>query len=404
MPVTVEPSDRPAEPISTYNSSAVREPVTLLERACKKEHQRCSELLQSSFDDFSQCIMPSPNGFVRGTIEAYNHHHRLQLRPEDIWFAILSQLSFYINSHAEEVRGKFVAHKEKKELVVEFDVSNGHSVDYGFFAKLMSDEIDTNMVDPELKEWAMPGFTTTTEQDKVVASVLLMGSLQEYFGYTCSLRCGLPSVTLLGVKTDWEEILRRLDKLKEFGNEPTQFCALLKPVISRFIRSFDEPDSEEVKSFWNRIADQGEKQSGPAHYSGWISAFCFWNHDGRIKYLNHNPNTNGNESSRGRSQNPQKPLSLDGVVYNAINSNDIPPGYSSVPFKIDKFGNIIDALMVAGSVGLTKPCEDTISPQTGWWAIATKFSEKTTEQKTSQEPAAKDRMPGAGDRMPGSWN
>ncbi|MCJ1465861.1 hypothetical protein MMC07_004480 [Pseudocyphellaria aurata] len=401
MPVTVRPSDRQAEPISVDERSLAKEPLTLLELACKNEQQRCSEPLQSSFDGFPHHIGPSSNGFVHGTIEAYNNHHHLKLRPEDIWFAILNQLSFYINSHAEAMRGKFVAHKGKKELVVKLDISHPHLVDYGLFAELMSNEIDSNVVDPELKEWAMPGFTTTNDHDKVVASVLLMGSLQEYFGYTCSLRCGLPSVTLLGVKADWEKILRRLDKLREFGNEPTQFRALLKPVILRFIRSFDEPNSEEVKNFWNRIADRCAQQSGPEYYSGWISAFCFWNLDGRISYLKHDPNRNGNEYSRGRSPNPQEPLSLDGVVYNAVSSKDVPPGYSSVPFKIDDFGNMIDALMVAGSVGLryTKTIsmrhEDTISPLTAWWAFTTKPDEKTTKQNTSPDPAARYRMPGS---------
>lgn len=383
MPTTVIPSSRQAESVDTYEYS-VQKSLALLEGACKIDYQKCSELLKSSFDNSALTIKPSPNGFVHGAIAAYNNHHHLQLRPDDIWFAILGQISLYINSHAEELRGKFVDHKEKKELFVLSNATDRHLIDFGMFAKVMSNEIDKCMVDRDLKEWVMPAFSTTTKQDEVVASVLLMGSLREYFGYTCVMRCGLPSVTLLGEKADWEKILSRLDKLKEFGNEPTQFYARLRPVISRFILSFDEPNSDEVKSFWNRITHTCELGSGPIYYSGWISAFCFWNLKGRIQYLKHNPNIKNDGYSRARFGNPPEPLRLDGVVYDAINSNDFPPGYSSVPFKIDDNGEIIDAIIIAGSVGLKctksnakKRHEDTISAETGWWVFETKPEEDT---------------------------
>jgi len=121
----------------------------------------------------------------------------------------------------------------------------------------------------------MPAFSTTTANDIVVASILLMGATQKYFVFHCVLRCGIPSVTLLGEKRDWEKILRRLEKLKTFGEEPTQFYTLLKPVVKRLIQGFEDPTSDEVISFWQRIAHYTEGGSGPSYYSGWITAFCF---------------------------------------------------------------------------------------------------------------------------------
>ena len=63
--------------------------------------------------------------------------------------------------------------------------------------------LEKNIVDPELREWIIPDFSTTTRDDRVVASVLMMGTLQKYFSYTLSIVCGLPSVTLLGTEEDW---------------------------------------------------------------------------------------------------------------------------------------------------------------------------------------------------------
>ena len=122
--------------------------------------------------------------------------------------------------------------------------------------------IQDNVVDPELRQWILPEFTTAKEQDLVGANIVMMASMQSYFRYICAVCCGLPSVTLLGEKKNYELILQRLDKLDSYGDESTHFAKLLRPVLKRFILSFDEPDSQEVKAFWNRIFTSIESGSG----------------------------------------------------------------------------------------------------------------------------------------------
>lgn len=67
-------------------------------------------------------------------IEAYSNHCHLEIRPEDVWFAIIAQLSFYINRHAEELRGKFVPFEGEKELVKLF-FGNRYTVDFWTYSK-----------------------------------------------------------------------------------------------------------------------------------------------------------------------------------------------------------------------------------------------------------------------------
>ena len=363
MPVTIKPA--------THGANAVRWPqqaedsLDLLNRACEKESEKCVKLLQSSFDsNLGATIQPSTNGFVHGSILAYSQHHHLQIRPEDVWFAIISQIGFYINCHSEELRGMFVAHKGKKELEVEMAGSNRYAVDFGLFAQKMSDLIDENVLDPELREWVLPAFTTTTRTDNIVASVLLMGATQKYFDFKCSLLCGLPSVTLLGQKSDWQLIYSRLDKLETFGAEPTQFCKLLRPVISHLVKSFEDPTSDDTISFWQRIAHYHSNSSGPSYYSGWITAFCFWKEDGNSLYC-------------------YPKLGLDGVKYHTVESDEVPSGYSSVPVKVDDNGDLFNSTMVAGSVGINCTSSgdemdggrvglDKVRAETGWWIFESK--------------------------------
>ncbi|KAK4696372.1 hypothetical protein P7C71_g1530, partial [Lecanoromycetidae sp. Uapishka_2] len=380
MPVTLKPASHGANGID--HGAAALDAHDILKRACYKESKKCIELLQSSFNQDPEAVIhPSSNGFVHGSIEAYSRHHHLQIRPEDVWFAIITQLSFYINAHAEELRGKFVSHEGKKELEVRFVAETRYTVDFGVFAQEMGHLIEENVVDPDLRNWAMPAFSTTTEHDQIIASILLMGVTQKYFNFKCSISCGLPSVTLLGEKADWELIYRRLDKLETFGSEATQFCKLLRPVISRFVRSFDDPTSDDVISFWQCIAHYDNNSSGPSYYSGWITAFCFWDQNGKMMYK---IPKYGDDLSRVAWEKAYHPLlHLDDSVYDRVDSDEVPPGYTSVTVKIDDNGDQFEALMVAGSVGTQCSSSvnetvggsvglDTIGMETGWWMFEKK--------------------------------
>lgn len=215
-----------------------------------------------------------------------------------------------------------------------------------------------------------------------------MGSMQPYFQYVFAIICGIPSVTLLGEKNDWELPLARLDKLRTFGDEPRQWFSLLQPVLKRFVLSFDDPDGKEVISFWQRIAHVYDMGSGSTWYSGWITVFCFWDADGNSKYLIDESGENVSDPSRDTWEGANYPnLVLDGATYHRIDSDQVPPGYSSVPVLIDDDGNQVPAMMVAGSVGISCSSSgrqlekgstglDTLQAVTDWWMFEKKSQKK----------------------------
>jgi len=208
----------------------------------------------------------------------------------------------------------------------------------------------------------MPNFSTTTESDKVVASVLMMGALQKYFDYGMCCLCGLPSVTLLGERSDWEEMLKRLEMLPQLGSEPTQFYQLLKPVLTSFLASFNAPEDPNVIDFWQKIVHSENNGSGPTYLSGWITTFCFWTSEGKCLV-----------GPYGRG------VELGGVRYHVVDLEDVPQGYAAVPVEVNDNGKIYSTRMVAGSVGIRlsssgEPLDgqertgmDTMQPLSGWW-------------------------------------
>ncbi|KAK1532384.1 uncharacterized protein CCOS01_04367, partial [Colletotrichum costaricense] len=60
-------------------------------------------------------IVASRNGFI-STVLAWEQHLHLQLRPDDVWLAILLvKFSFFVNGpgRAEALRDRFIVHEGK---------------------------------------------------------------------------------------------------------------------------------------------------------------------------------------------------------------------------------------------------------------------------------------------------
>ncbi|KAL0577013.1 hypothetical protein V5O48_004987 [Marasmius crinis-equi] len=390
MPITLQVASHPARRWSQPKASS---PEDLLSGSSKKDALQSRGVVQTSFTTArlnSSHISASKNGLVHAAFRAYSDHHHLIIRPDDVWASILSQLSFYVNAHAEELRSFFVAHEGKKELeVVEYGTID--TVDVGALAERMTHLIQKNVLDPDLRSWVIPDFSTTTPNDRVVASVLMMGTLQKYFSYRMTLICGIPSVTLKGERSDWETLLERISKVEVLGEEPKQFVALLKPIMRHFVASFDDPDSEQVQRFWERIAHQ-TGGSGPYYLSGWITAFCFWSHEGKSLYGNGPQGPPTLEAFAGHRAGCE----IDEVLYHRVDTDDIPAGFASVPVKVDDNGDVFETNMVAGLMGIEAssteevleggpnavdgPGQDTICPASGWFMYRTETEEQKEER------------------------
>ncbi|KDQ19405.1 hypothetical protein BOTBODRAFT_153311 [Botryobasidium botryosum FD-172 SS1] len=375
MPITFTVAEHPANPIDTKDFTSTS-PETLLRNACLHQSTQCAEMLQSSLPPpgrNSPTLLPSQNGFVATVVEAYVKHHHLVIRPDDVWIAILIQLHFYVNAHAEELRRVFVAHKGRGDLMIE-------DIDFAFLARRMGDLLHAILTDKSFHKWLLPDFTTTTLSDTTICAVIMMATLQQYDNHGFWGGCGIPTVTLEGEKSDWETIYERLDKLEELGDEPTAWAGMLRPILRRFVSAFDgSPDVD----FWTKI-DHHDGGSSPNHLSGWITAFCIWDEHG--KWQGHpigtpypQPTSVRFCTDAERYSRPE-PLLLDGVTYATIGLHQIPPGFCEVDVILDDNDEEFKCIMVAGHVAtesVSTPSRrgkvpDTVRPSPHWFIFVKK--------------------------------
>ncbi|KAJ7758649.1 hypothetical protein B0H16DRAFT_1820644 [Mycena metata] len=336
------------------------------------------EVVQFSLGQVEKCyhdsttriplVLPQRNGLVDTVMTAYINHHSLVLRPDDIWLAILCQFSFFVNANAELLRANFVSHDGKQNLFVD-----SSDLDCGGMARQMAALVEKTVIDPTLRTWATPAFTTTTLNDTIVSAFAVTG-------------CGIPRVTLEGEKADWEDILGRLEKLKEYGIETIAWYHLLRPVITRIVATFDAPESRENVDVWSEVAHRNQG-SGYCHYSGWINAFNAFSRDGM--WLGHKLNKAPESLSAvafwaTHSTPAREKLVYDGTPYHRLDNKLVPPGCAEVDVTLkDESGNTTECYMLAGMAGskvsssgdkkLSGTGEnDTVQPLPGWWMLKKK--------------------------------
>lgn len=340
--------------LSTYNGKTSHEvPI----KSCEEfKKEGCKDIVQAT--PMKTAVAASRSGFVLGAVQAYNRHHNLVLRPDDIWLAIMVQFGLYVNGNAEELRSTLVKHDGKKELVVKA-VGTLYTVDFGQLSTQMIDQMVEHLVDPNLKHWVLPAFSTTTDHDTIVASVVLMASMKKYFSYKFELACGIPHVTLEGTVSDWEDIRARVEKLKEFGGPMSEWSAMLAPILDQFVLA---ARGAADAGFWNRIVHHLGGGSGPSYISGWISVFCAFDEDGKW-------------------QGGKKTVYNVVSEFPIIGTNDIPQGYLTVDVEIDDNSTHHDALMFAGHMAFAVSDDKTTITPTLSWAIALKNGEAEPKQE-----------------------
>jgi hypothetical protein len=219
------------------------------------------------------------NGLLSAIARAYSSHSKLVLRPDDIWHSILVHFGVYVNTHAEQMRQYLVKHQNKMQI----DIAAGSKFDPSVKAlsvPILKVREELKMHAQEVATWSEPHFSTTTEFDRLLTTVELMGAVKAYFGYKFCYDCGLSEVELRGEKKDWEMLLSKIDFIASIP-ELGVWANALRSVLSQFVAVWDGRVDED---FWQKICKVKSRGSGGEKtVSGWMLCFaCF---DKQGKYM-----------------------------------------------------------------------------------------------------------------------
>ena len=150
----------------------------------------------------------------------------------------------------------------------------------------------------------------------------------------------------------------------------------LRPVLKRFVQAFEKPSDEDLKEFWGSCVIR-HRGSGLDYISNWLSAFCYFNGQGKVlspyQTMDQKDSTHWLGSKGGRT------LIIDGVRYGIVRTHDIPASFVRVPVTcVEINGTEHQTEMAAGNVAVRKTSSglemedgtigvDTLKPEMGWW-------------------------------------
>lgn len=313
-------------------------------------HNTGGNIIQTSIKEGYQAQFD--HGFIGAIFTAYNLHHKLALRPDDVWMAILTQFSLYVTNNAEELRYKFVLHSGKQRLVVQ-EFATLLTAHYDALARKIINIMEPFLID-DVRQWLIPNFSTTTLNDVTVASVVMMSAMQKYFSYGMELSCGIPEITLLGTPEDWSALRIRLDRLIQYDNtnkEMTIWYNLLVPILDEFVQSSQGNVNTE---FWNKICHHISTGSGPSYLSGWITAFTVFDSKGVYQ---------GKESSIVTWNG----ISIKNGKWPVIKTKDVTSGVVTVPVTINDNGTEYETNMFAGQLVYDVHNGNQLQPRSDWF-------------------------------------
>ena len=213
--------------------------------------------------------------FFRCIVEAYANHQSLVLSPDMIWLLISQGFARYVNAHPEELRYQLVSHDGKIDLVVitPEELLTGNP-DWGQIMGDFSKEIQ-KYTKGDIAQTITADFTTTTPVTRIASEITLMESVKSYFEYVVIyLSCGIPHITLQGTPEDWQLVLDKAKRLKQYGL--TEWIEELEPILTEFVRTAEGTPNQK---FWQgmvkeirlpRLKGGGCDPTKPTELDGWV--------------------------------------------------------------------------------------------------------------------------------------
>jgi hypothetical protein len=304
--------------------------------------QRMGKPGEASAANLPTLVASDIHPFVHAAHLAFDRHLPLAMSPDDVWLCIAQAFAHHVDTNAESLRGRFVRHEGKAEIVVQRHGFRKGSPDndwpgvFGEFSDAIAKHIGKQ------RDLVVADFSTTGVVERAASEVVLMSAMRSYFDYIVMTRCGIPRVTLLGTPADWQSVKHRAQHLAEYGLEP--WVRELSPILDQLCAAAaGGADRELWRSFY-----KFESGSGGDHVTGWINVlFPHVRMEGSDQ-LQPNPFVAGWRSGGG-----PRP-------------SQFPSGLAIAPFTWDYFGQRLAMEFVAGFAGVSQDDSLAVRPAIGW--------------------------------------
>ena len=296
---------------------------------------------------------PVLNGFYI----AHSNHYPIRIKPDHIWLLIVQAFSNHVNANAELLRRYFVNFEGKKSLVVNYPLSTKEEVSKKVLENF-SEQINDQMkqyLGEEILNILTPDYTTTDYDSTIICKISIMGAFKKYFKYEMHLcGCGVPYIILEGTSEDYEKIISKAEKLKQYQFE--WYINRVIPHIEKMVEA--KKGNIDVDYFKKMVENHTEKEwvsglSGRGGHNVKVDAIKGW----ILDFFAYYSEVKGSSKVERFMEKSIKIKDFDKLAQQMLN----------VPFLIiDKNNNSYKMKYRVGFIGCDQNNKKEVFPVTGW--------------------------------------
>lgn len=297
----------------------------LVLRNFSHENDKSTQLIKSSY---------RMSGVMKAIHAAYMNHYNLKLSVSDFILMIGQGLAQHMELHAEDLRSQFVDFQGKEKITIETMVLN-----WPVIIEQFGDEIK-GRVKTDLYDVIIDDTSVATKLSKMASEITIMDSFKQYFKYEVKLICGIPKVSLVGSKDDWERLRSKVKKLQELNAGDKlklnwwleQLVPLVDNIVNQAVSRKADP------TFWSSIYkfQDGKGYNSTPTITGWITKFTPY-------LIDQQNNFHQND-------------------FNEVHPSSLASGVSKVPFTLKSFGKSEEMVLYGGFLGAQVGQDDMIEP------------------------------------------
>lgn len=206
-------------------------------------------------------------GFLDYLSLAYRNHFCVVIKPDDIWFMVLAELSLVIAKAPGSYASLFTTTPDKRQTI-RVPTNDPTQINPALVIEHLKDCVPCNV------GLFLPEFTTTTPNSRLAMHVAFCDMASPFYNYSTYL-CGIPRITFEGTEEDWAKVAQGFSKLSAlFGSFDTSPVSPLSIYLKRCyecVKSMIQAVLMEDTRYINRMVKVERCGSGSQfEMSGWI--------------------------------------------------------------------------------------------------------------------------------------
>jgi hypothetical protein len=215
--------------------------------------------------------------FVHTCLEACAGRHKLKIRPEHIWAAIISQFTLH--------------YRKKRKCTGTLTVQVPKKIDSREVERMIVQRLREKYLDVENMSWMLQEFSMTTAKELTALTFVSVGTWEDTSYHESKDDedeepygdlSGLCEVILEGTVADWKLLRTKIDEILKHDDEKgmlKRWHAMLAGVLEKFIESSEgSPDI----SWWNQMCQEEAASADleASYLTGWLAVFNVFDSNG----------------------------------------------------------------------------------------------------------------------------